>query len=125
MQSTPEASAQVAGLSLSVCHRNATAAPPDRRTTGTTPRGREGMSVAARALVKRGWRSWPRALVVMCSLAVATPLGPGEGASVAFATEHPPPYKGPLTVVLVAIDGVRWQEVFEGTDPKLLGPGKP
>jgi hypothetical protein len=61
----------------------------------------------------------------MCSLAVATPLGPGEGASVAFATEHPPPYKGPLTVVLVAVDGVRWQEVFEGTDPKLLGPGKP
>jgi hypothetical protein len=28
-------------------------------------------------------------------------------------------------VVLVALDGVRWQEIFEGTDPALLGDGEP
>jgi len=34
------------------------------------------------------------------------------------------PLERDLTVIVVAIDGVRWQEVYTGTDPALLGGGQ-
>ncbi|NUO48865.1 MAG: hypothetical protein HOV80_08415 [Polyangiaceae bacterium] len=54
---------------------------------------------------------------------MTTPLASGDVGSVALARPAAQ-YDGPLTVVLIAIDGVRWQEIFEGTDPALLREGK-
>jgi hypothetical protein len=55
---------------------------------------------------------------------VTTPLASGDVGSVALAGPAAQ-YDGPLTVVLIAIDGVRWQEIFEGTDPAFLRAGRP
>lgn len=55
------------------------------------------------------------AVLVALALSVAG-CAPGERAT---QPEMPLQTGAPRTVVLVAIDGVRWHEIFEGVDPKL------
>jgi Metalloenzyme superfamily len=79
-----------------------------------------------------GWRvprppAWALVLLVSWSCVAAPPRRPDLASRIATATEEPQPSTpngaasapGASAVVLVVLDGVRWQEVFEGVDPDI------
>jgi hypothetical protein len=72
--------------------------------------------------MNKGLRAALLALPFFSSCALAPALGPGRGPAPAARTEIPP--LSPVeparveNVILVTIDGVRWQEIFTGMDPE-------
>ena len=81
-----------------------------------------GSSPNARSNVRRTLR---RATLGACAFALASCIAaaPPRGADQVSLLERSQPPKvasqSKTTVVVVALDGVRWQEVFDGVDPKL------
>lgn len=78
------------------------------------------------ARLARGGAMWLcAAILAACTQRVSTPVTPG-----ALVTEVSPPAATPTrTVVLVALDGVRWQEIYDGVDRALakkhgMAPGE-
>lgn len=72
-----------------------------------------------------------RALVALATAAVGVSLGACARPSARDASRTPeaPPSRAaapepvPPRVILLALDGVRWQEIFHGADPALAAPG--
>lgn len=94
------------------------------RPTTTSARAAAVASFVRRALPRRGMllTSWTAAAVGCVTM--AAPIEPDDFTSTAFAA--PSCARDPeLGVILVAIDGVRWQDIYRGTDPDLVAPGSP
>lgn len=67
-------------------------------------------------------RAWRRSVVFSATLVVAScgPAEPGQLSAPESSARHEvAPESLGTTVVVVAIDGARWQEVFRGVDPTL------
>ncbi len=60
-------------------------------------------------------------VAAVAPLLCTPPLSGDEPASIATDAEVHCSATADVRVILVAIDGVRWQEVYEGTDPALVG----